>query len=553
MGRVYLARDPVLNRDVALKVLRDDLGIPPEVEEALLTRMRHEAQAAARVSHPNIVTLHDMGEDDGVGLYLVFECVNGPNLKERLKSGRLPPMQAARLARELGSALSCAHLAGVLHRDVKPENVMLAPTGAKIADFGIAKIPDSTLTRAGTLVGTPAYCAPEALASGEFSPESDQFSLAATLYEAVSGERAFPGEDAVGVASKIATAEVRPIARKCSLPDEVDDVLLRGLEKHPARRFASAAELGEALASALDRTARTALASGPVIEIARISRPIDTGSVLALPPAAIPIVADARRERQQSTIVLGAITIALASAMVGYAAHGGTPLFAPPPLPSVLPSTTGATSASTKAGPLTPSVTTVRHRPPTMPSASGSAGGIPSGTPTTVGSGAPSGTASVAPPAVIPPSISTAPPSGLPPPAKSAQRGGLPRQRRRSSSSPAPRTERERHDAAGASERERPACERRRPDTTALERDRNFARRGLTSVLTMERRLEERKARLHPAVDRDHTGDLSLAGHPDVEIARARKPARVGRAEHVLPADLRHYVFAETEGDFACS
>ncbi len=205
MGRVLLARDPVLARDVAVKILRDDLGIPPEVRDGLIVRMRHEAQAAARVTHPNLVTLHDMGTDAEVGLFLVFEYVNGPNLKERLRSGRLPPQQAARLARELGQSLSIAHLSGVLHRDVKPENILLAPTGAKISDFGIARVPDSTLTRTGSLIGTPAYCAPEALAAGHFSPESDQFSLAATLYEAVSGERAFPGDDAVGVASKIQT------------------------------------------------------------------------------------------------------------------------------------------------------------------------------------------------------------------------------------------------------------------------------------------------------------------------------------------------------------
>ena len=399
MGRVFLARDPVLNRDVAVKVLRDDLGIPPEVEEALLTRMRHEAQAAARVSHPNIVTLYDMGEDDGVGLFLVFECVNGPNLKERLKSGRLPALQGARLARELGSALSCAHVAGVLHRDVKPENVMLAPTGAKVADFGIAKIPDSTLTRAGTLVGTPAYCAPEALASGEFSPESDQFSLAATLYEAISGERAFPGEDAVGVASKIATADVRPIARKCNLPDEVDDVLLRGLEKHPARRFASAAELGEALASALDRTARTALASGPVIELARTSRPVDLSAIAALPQP----FDESRRERDRSTMVLGAITVALASAMVGYAAHGGVSPFPVTLVASAAPLAPAA-SASSRAVPTSTAVVPVRHRPPT-PSASASVSASVS---------APPPAASSAPP----PPASSAP---APPPAPPAQ------------------------------------------------------------------------------------------------------------------------------------
>jgi serine/threonine-protein kinase len=309
MGRVLLARDPVLSRDVAIKILRDDLGLPPEVRDGLLVRMRHEAQAAARVSHPNIVTLHDMGEDPNVGLFLVFEFVNGPNLKERLRVGRLPPQQAARLARELGNALALAHLSGVLHRDVKPENVMLAPSGAKVSDFGIARIPNSTLTRTGTLLGTPAYCAPEALSTGTFSPESDQFSLAATLYEAVSGERAFPGDDAVGVAAKIQTEEPRPIARRCGLPDEVDDILLRGLSKTPRLRYASTAEFGETLATCLERReSPVVLASTPARGSARVDRRVP----------------DPRPAR----MIIGAVTIAVVSGLVGYAASQGQPFFA---------------------------------------------------------------------------------------------------------------------------------------------------------------------------------------------------------------------------------
>src|SRR5262245_11789385 len=162
MGRVLLAHDPVLDRDVAVKHLRGDLKIPRDVREGLIKRMRHEARAAARVPHPNLVVLHDMGEDPAVGLFLVFEYVEGPTLKQRIaREGRLPPAEAARLAAGLGEALTTAHEAGILHRDVKPENVMLARTGGKIADFGIARIPDSTLTHQGGLMGTPAYSAPE--------------------------------------------------------------------------------------------------------------------------------------------------------------------------------------------------------------------------------------------------------------------------------------------------------------------------------------------------------------------------------------------------------
>ncbi len=124
MGRVLLCHDPVLDRDVAVKHLRSDLPLPPEQRAPLIERMRQEARASARVSHPNLVALHDMGEDARTGLFLVFEYVEGQTLKHRLNDGRLPPEQAARLARELGSALHFAHEAGVVHRDIKPENVM---------------------------------------------------------------------------------------------------------------------------------------------------------------------------------------------------------------------------------------------------------------------------------------------------------------------------------------------------------------------------------------------------------------------------------------------
>jgi serine/threonine-protein kinase len=258
MGRVLLAHDPVLDRTVAVKLLRDDLGLPSEHRQALLDRMRHEARASARVSHPNIVALHDMGDDPELGLFLVFEYVEGVTLKDRLTRGPLGSESTAKIARAVGDALTTAHEAGVLHRDIKPENVILTKTGAKIADFGIARVPDSTLTRDGGLLGTPAYSAPEAIASGKFSPQSDQFSMAATLYEAISLHRAFPGDDAVAVATRIATEEPPRIAEVCGIDPRVDTVLARGMAKNPASRYGSSAEFGRALAEALEITPRAA-------------------------------------------------------------------------------------------------------------------------------------------------------------------------------------------------------------------------------------------------------------------------------------------------------
>ena len=264
MGRVWLARDTVLGRRVAIKVLRDDLALPPSVREELITRMRHEAQAAAAVSHPNIVTLHDMGEDDVVGLFLVFEYVSGPradgpeSLRDRLRDGPLPLVDVAKLARELGSALTFAHAAGVIHRDIKPENILFSRTGAKIADFGIARIPDSTITRVNTVLGTPAYTSPEALSKGDFGAASDQFAFAATLYEAATGMRAFGGDDPIVTAGKVSSEQPPPLEATIGTAPVVRSLnaaLSKGVAKDLGDRFASCVDLGEAVARAIERPA----------------------------------------------------------------------------------------------------------------------------------------------------------------------------------------------------------------------------------------------------------------------------------------------------------
>lgn len=246
IARVLLARDPVLGRPVAIKLLRDDLDLTPDGRAELTERIRGDARAASTLSHPAMVALHDMGNDENVGIYLVLELVRGPTLRERLQDGPLPPSEVAQLARALGSALTHAHGAGLVHRGVKPENIMLAPTGAKLTDLGLSH---------GAL-RTPAYSPHEVLSSGAFSPEGDQFSLAATMYEALTGAPAFTGDDAAAVAANVSAGRYAP--PRSRLPKlhafgRTDHIFARGLAKRPQKRFPSCEAFGSALGAELDR------------------------------------------------------------------------------------------------------------------------------------------------------------------------------------------------------------------------------------------------------------------------------------------------------------
>ena len=376
MGRVLLTHDPVLDRDVAVKHLRADLSIPDEVRRGLVTRMRHEARAAARVMHPHLVTLHDMGEDEGVGLFLVFEYVEGPTLKQRGAEGRVPPAEAARIAHELGAALTTAHEAGILHRDIKPENVILSKKGAKVADFGIAKIPDSTLTHQGGLMGTPAYSAPETFRTSTFSPESDQFSLASTLYEAVSGQRAFPGDDAVAVAQRILHESAEPFAAGLGLPDEVDRVFARALSRKPRERFPSCEAFGRALAAALTGGSGAPSPAGSGAPGARHVPGAGAAGALGA-SAAAPVVSDLPSERKNSHIVLGVLAVLITGTLLVRTALKSAP---EPPVPAA------PASASAEAAPSAPPP---RPRPPPIKTTSRPA----------AGAAASAGTASAAAPA----------------------------------------------------------------------------------------------------------------------------------------------------------
>jgi predicted Ser/Thr protein kinase len=254
MGCVYLGRDLELDRAVAVKTVRD-LGLDPERLATFLERFRNEARAAARLHHPSIVQVYDVGEDPQAGPFLVFEYVPGSTLKQLLRSrGPLSPSAAVQVAEEVADALDTAHAHGIIHRDLKPENILVTADGrSKLADFGVARVPNAALTREGQFLGTPCYSAPETLQEGRYGEASDLFSFAALLYEAITGTRAFPGQDAVAVAHKVIHEEPAPpraVAKGDPVPPQVEALLLRGLSKDPARRFASGVELAVALRGA---------------------------------------------------------------------------------------------------------------------------------------------------------------------------------------------------------------------------------------------------------------------------------------------------------------
>lgn len=252
MGHVYLARDSELDRPVAIKTVRDI----QYAESAFIERFKNEARAAARLRHASIVPVFDVGEDETVGPFLVFEYVKGTSLRERIRShGPLDKDAVRRLAHDLGGALEAAHAASIIHRDIKPDNILIDPDGgARLTDFGIARVPNAGLTGDGQFLGTPCYAAPETLREAKYSSQSDVFSFAAVLYEALTGERAFPGSDAVAVAQRVVHEHPpAPSRRNPFLSRAVDVVIAKGLAKSPTDRYTNASALVNALDAALDK------------------------------------------------------------------------------------------------------------------------------------------------------------------------------------------------------------------------------------------------------------------------------------------------------------
>jgi serine/threonine protein kinase/Tol biopolymer transport system component len=269
MGEVYRARDTRLDRSVAIKILPAHLADKVEAGE----RFEREARTISSLNHPNICQLHDVGTQGGTR-YLVMELLEGETLAERLRRGPLPLPQALRYGAEIATGLQAAHRCGVVHRDLKPGNIMLTKSGAKLMDFGLAKgmsvpKPASTeltatltsshttpLTQQGTIVGTFQYMSPEQVEGKEADARSDIFSLGCVLYEMVSGKRAFEGKTLVSVAASILEKEPEPIRTVQPLtPASLERAINKCLAKDPEDRWQSAGDLASELKWIADGTA----------------------------------------------------------------------------------------------------------------------------------------------------------------------------------------------------------------------------------------------------------------------------------------------------------
>jgi serine/threonine protein kinase len=235
MASVYLGRDTELDRPVAVKLLAENAA----GDDGLRERFVREARIAARLSHPNVVSVYDAGEDDGRP-YIVMECVQGETLSELLAwRGRLPPEEARDLALQAARGLAHAHAAGLVHRDIKPQNLLLRQDGTlKIADFGIARAAEGTaLTQAGTVLGTAAYLAPEQALGEEVGPAADIYSLGAVLYELLTGRLPYEFDSLADLAEKQRQHAIKPVRELApDVPRDLEDVVMRCLARNPAYR-----------------------------------------------------------------------------------------------------------------------------------------------------------------------------------------------------------------------------------------------------------------------------------------------------------------------------
>jgi serine/threonine protein kinase len=326
MAQVYRAMDRQLERPVALKVLFPELS----VDRTFVERFRREAQAAANLSHPNIVPVFDWGEDDG-SYFIVMEYVEGRPLSAVLRDPqRMPPRQIATIGAGVAAALAFAHRHGVVHRDVKPGNVLITPDGdVKVTDFGIARAmnTEESLTQTGAVMGTAAYFSPEQAEGKGVDSRSDIYSLGVVLYEMAVGRPPFTGDSPVAVASKhVRDQPVLPRQANPSVPPALEAVIMKAMAKNPDDRYGSAEELRADLLRFAD--GRPVEAGDPgltsmmtVVGAAAATQavPMTTGRTTAVPPPGpSPTQEDLERKKRTRNLIILLVILLVALAVIAF-------------------------------------------------------------------------------------------------------------------------------------------------------------------------------------------------------------------------------------------
>jgi serine/threonine-protein kinase len=393
MGEVWRAYDTETDRVVALKVLVPGLASDPVFEQ----RFRREAYAAAGLNEPHVVPIHSFGEIDG-RLYVDMRLVDSQDLQAIIDNGPIPPARAAWIIEQVAAALDAAHRIGLVHRDVKPSNILVTEDDfAYLIDFGIARTAgDSTLTGTGNAIGSWAYMAPERISTGAIDPRSDVYALACVLHEAVTGQRPYPGDSFEQLAAAhMWTPPPRPSILRRGLPGELDAVIATGLAKDPNERYQSVKSLAQAARDAVGNPARvpypaesTAFEQGrrppaPSVPVPPApSAPVPPAPSVPVPPAPVP-----SNSLDQATppprarlprwvpyaLVLAVIAVVGLVAVLIFvmsSSNGGNPVATSTP-PS-------AAATSTSSAPTTPSTTapptTAQATPTSAPAAGG--GGV---------------------------------------------------------------------------------------------------------------------------------------------------------------------------------
>jgi eukaryotic-like serine/threonine-protein kinase len=347
MAEVYLATDRVLDRSVAVKTL----GVWLASDATFVERFRREALASARISHPNLVAVFDAGSEGGVH-YIVMEHVPGETLADVIRrEGPIRPDRAKRIGRNVAAALGVAHAAGIVHRDVKPANVMLTPDGrTKLMDLGIARsIEGESITRASSILGTAGYISPEQARGDHVDHRSDVYSLGCVMYEMLTGRPPFTAGDPVAVAYQhVHEAPAPPSSLEPSVPPSLEAVTLRAMEKDPAARFQSVADMSSALG---DRTGPAPVtATTPLV-------PVEGTTPLPIVASTetVPRRADRPPRRRPLVPLLLCIVALVLLGSLAYALIAGEEPSAlgPPgsPSPSVSPSPSPSTSPSPSPSP----------------------------------------------------------------------------------------------------------------------------------------------------------------------------------------------------------